>query len=80
MRANRMVYRDYRVEYKMYQADNVHAVIVKADTKEEAYDKAFYEAIPAKEDGCMAYSAWVESVNYVNGKFKRFNTFEGKPY
>ena len=72
-------YRDYRVEYRMFWADEVKAIIVHAATKAEAYDKAVYEAIPQKEND-YAYSAWVESVRYINGRFKRFNTHEGKPY
>lgn len=74
-----MTQRTYRVEYRMYFADKVRAIVVHASNKEEAYDKAFYEAIPAREH-VIPYAAWVESVWYANGKGKRFNTFEGKPY
>lgn len=45
----------------------------------DAYDKAVFEVIPAQKGYCP-YSAWVESTLLKNGKTKRFNTFEGKPY
>ena len=74
-----MAKRAYRIEYRMYEFAEVKAVIVYASNKKEAYDKAYFEAIPEKEGG-IAYAAWVESVMFTNGKFKRFNTFAGKPY
>ena len=69
----------YMVHYKMYQSGEVKAVSVLAKNKADAYDKAVYEAI-VKEQGSLPYSAWVSSVTYQNGNYKRFNTFEGKPY
>lgn len=50
-----------------------------ANNKEEAYEKAFYEAIPERE-GEMPYSAWVSSVTYQNGNVRYFNTSEGNAY
>lgn len=69
----------YYVNYKLYSADKVRGIGFLAKNKIDAYQKAVYELIPAKE-GEMPYSAWVESVTYNNGKCTRFNTFEGKPY
>lgn len=69
----------YAVEYKMFSSGNVRRVFVGARSKADAYDKAVYEAIPAKE-GEPPYSAWVYSVTYNNGNYRTFNTFEGNPY
>lgn len=69
----------YTVKYRLYIADDEHFVDVLARNKEEAYDIAVYDKIPA-ETGEYAYSAWVHSVTYQNGNYKRFKTFEGKPY
>lgn len=69
----------YMVHYKMYASAEVQTVAVLAKSKADAYDKAVYEAI-VKEQGSLPYSAWVTSVTYQNGNYKRFNTFEGKPY
>lgn len=69
----------YYVEYKMYSADQVKGICVGARNKAEAWDRAVYEAIPAAE-GEVPYSAWVASVTYQNGNYRRFNTFEGNPY
>lgn len=69
----------YMVHYKMYASGEVQAVAVLAKNKADAYDKAVYESI-VKEQGGLPYSAWVTSVTYQNGNYKRFNTFEGKPY
>ena len=69
----------YFVEYKMYSADQVRGICVRARNKAEAWDKAVYETIPAVE-GEVPYSAWVASVTYQNGNYRRFNTFEGNPY
>lgn len=68
----------YYVKYKMYEADRVHGIDFLASNKEEAYDKAVYEVIPQNEGG-TPYSAWVSSVTYNNGRYREFNTFEGKP-
>ena len=74
-----MAKRTYRIEYIMHECAEVKAVVVNAENKADAYDKAYFEAIPEAEGG-IAYAAWVESVMFTNGKFKRFNTFAGKPY
>ena len=54
-------------------------VCVAASSKADAYDKAVFEVIPAKEGKCP-FSAWVASVTYQNGNYKEFNTFSGNPY
>lgn len=69
----------YYVKYKMYSADEPRGIVFLADNKIDAYEKAVYELIPEKE-GSIPYSAWVYSVTYNNGKYREFNTFEGKPY
>lgn len=70
----------YTVEYKLYSADEVHKVDVLASNKIEAYDQAMWGDIPYRHDGDYAYSAWVASVTYQNGNYRRFNTHEGMPY
>lgn len=69
----------YHIEYKMQQHGEVFGVDLWAKNKADAYYKAHFEVIPKKE-GSLPYSLWVDSVTYKNGKHKRFNTFEGKPY
>ena len=69
----------YCVKYKMYSTDEPKGIGFLADNKIDAYEKAVYELIPEKE-GSIPYSAWVYSVTYNNGKYRKFNTFEGKPY
>lgn len=69
----------YHVRYRMYQYGEELGIDVPARSKEDAYDKAVYEWIPRRE-GSLPYRAWVSSVTYSNGKYKRFNTIEGKPY
>lgn len=69
----------YYVEYKMHSADQVRGICVVANNKADAYDYAVYEEIPSEEGG-IPYSAWVVSVTYQNGNYRRFNTFEGNPY
>lgn len=68
----------YMVHYKMYGFGEEEAVAVLAKNKVEAYDKAL-DAIE-KEQGSLPYSAWVYSVTYQNGNYKRFNTCEGNAY
>lgn len=68
----------YRVEYRGYGFKD-DAVEVNANSRYEAYDKAFFEIIPEAE-GEMPYSAWVESVTYKSGRVHYFNTCEGLPY
>ena len=69
----------YMVHYRMYQSGEEKAVAVLAKNKADAYDKAVYEVI-VKEQGRPPYSAWVYSVTYQNGKYRRFNTCEGNAY
>lgn len=69
----------YWVKYKLYESAEEKGIDVLATSKADAYDKAVYEAIPERE-GETPYSAWVYSVTYQNGNYKRFNTFEGKAY
>ena len=69
----------YTVEYKLHSAGEVKFVDVIASNKAEAYDEAYWIAIPNKEHE-YAYSAWTASVTYQNGNHRRFNTHEGKPY
>ena len=69
----------YYVKYRDYQTGTEKGIDVLASSKADAYDKAVYEAIPAREGSCP-YSAWVSSVTYNNGNYKRFNTSEGNPY
>jgi hypothetical protein len=69
----------YYIRYRMHEYGEECGISVLARNKEDAYDKAVYDRIPARE-GHMPYSAWVSSVTYSNGKHKRFNTCEGMPY
>jgi hypothetical protein len=70
----------YYVEYHLHDSFSpVKGVDVLAQNKEKAYEIATFEKIPAIE-GTSPYSAWVASVTYNNGNYRRFNTFEGKPY
>lgn len=69
----------YYVCYRLQRNGEEKGIGFLAKNKIDAYQKAVYELIPAKE-GEMPYSAWVESVTYNNGKSKRFNTCEGLPY
>ena len=71
--------KSYYVKYKMHSAGEVLGICVNARSKEEAYDKACYEAIPNREYE-LPYSTWVFEVTYANGKRKFFNTCEGHPY
>ena len=68
----------YTVAYRLNRNGAVWYIDVLAPDKQSAYDIAVYETIPHAEKA-MAYSAWVESVTYKNGKKKYFNTHEGKP-
>ena len=68
----------YRVKYKLHMADGVHDIDVIAKSKAEAYDKVVYEELYKR--GEFPYSAWVYSVTYQNGNYRRFNTHEGNPY
>ena len=53
----------YTVEYKLHSAGEVKFVDVIASNKAEAYDEAYWIAIPNKEHE-YAYSAWTASVTY----------------
>lgn len=68
----------YWVEFRII-GQGVQGIDVLAANKAEAYDKAVFEAIPAKYGECP-YSAWVVSVTYNNGSYRRFNTSEGNAY
>ena len=69
----------YYINYKMLPCGEEFGIDVLAKNKEDAYDKAVYESIPNRE-GRLPYSAWVSSVTYNNGNYKKFNTHEGNPY
>lgn len=70
----------YRVAYKFYKYDSVRHIALLAKSKADAYERAVWEYIPNMWKGDFPYSAWVESVTYQNGNYRRFNTHEGKPY
>lgn len=69
----------YMITFKLYESDTEHSIEVMADSKENAWDMATYEAIPA-ERGEYPYSAWVSAAIYKSGKVHYFNTHEGMPY
>lgn len=70
----------YHIEYKLNGSWELpKGICIPARSKAEAYDRAFYEAIPEKE-GTLPYSAWVYSVTYQNGNYRTFNTSEGNAY
>lgn len=61
----------YTVTYFMRRTTPEEWIAVPARNKMEAYQKAVYEAIPAKE-GELPYEAHVSSVTYQNGNVKYF--------
>ena len=69
----------YTIEYQLSNFNSVKKICVAAKSKHEAYTKAVFTEIPAKE-GEHPYSAWVASVTYQNGNYREFNTFSGNPY
>lgn len=69
----------YTVKYRMTFVGDEKFAVVLAENKAQAYDKATYEAIPAKE-GTVPYSSWVSAVTYNNGNYHTFNTCEGLAY
>lgn len=70
----------YTVEYlENGSYETAKSISILARNKEEAYEKAYYEEIP-KVIGFCPYSAWVSSVTYQNGKYKRFDTYDGKRF
>lgn len=71
--------RCYTVAYKLHKADEPKGHVTMAASKEEAYKQATFYDIPFIT-GEHPYSTWVEGVTYQNGNYRRFNTFEGKPY
>lgn len=71
--------RTYSISYKMNEFDEIKRIRVTADNKEDAYDTAVFDEIPAVENS-YPYSAWVSTVYFKNGDCKDFNTCEGMPY
>lgn len=69
----------YTVYYRSGDDGVQRFIDVFARDKYEAWEKAYFEAIPARESVCP-YSAWVSSITYNNGKQHVFNTSEGNPY
>ena len=69
----------FRVEYKLHSAGEVKGIDVAAKSRADAYRVAVFDKIPQIE-GEQAYSAWVASVTYQNGNYRRLNNFEGKPF
>lgn len=65
----------YTVCYKEYASQKEQTIMVIANNKEEAYEKAVYDEL----GGCV-YSAWVDGVTYNNGNYHRFNACEGLRY
>lgn len=71
----------YWVIYKMDgEWELGKGIMVPAKSKEDAYDKAVNELIPAKEGGHYPYGAYVDNVTYNNGKVHYFNTSMGNCY
>lgn len=70
----------YTVKYMMYCADEEHEIEVEATSKCDAYTKATFEEIPNANDGDHPYSAWVDRVEYRNGRIQYFNTCDGLAY
>ena len=68
----------YTIKYKMTAAENERFVCVLADNKAEAW-LTCKDASRAKEKA-FPRSLWVQGVQYQNGKYKKFNTNEKKPY
>lgn len=59
--------------------DISRGIDVVAESKEDAYEKAVFEVLPAEMGRCP-YSAWVDSVTYSNGNRREFNTGDGNAY
>lgn len=66
----------YTVLYKTHSASEVFEKVVNANS---AYD-AWAAVAFTKVDGEIPYSAWVDLVEYKNGRIHYFNTYEGNPY
>lgn len=69
----------YTVRYILYHSATENYICVLAPSKVAAYDKAVFEDIP-RTTGEQPYAAWVSSVTYNNGNYRKFNTFPGNPY
>lgn len=70
----------YTVHYIMSAwSTEENYICVLASSKAEAYDKAVFEELPRTMGSCP-YAAYVSSVTYSNGNYRRFNTFVGNPY
>lgn len=69
----------YAVHYRVAEASEIKKIYVSARSKAQAYNEAAYIAIP-KAEGTFPYSAWVASVTYQNGNYRKFNTCEGITY
>ena len=69
----------YLVKYRTYMTGEEKEIEVLARSAAEAYEKAMFELIPAR-DGALPYSAWVQSVTFSNGRVHYFNTCEGLAY
>lgn len=67
MRSNKA----YTVAYRMAMHQPERHIDVLASSKEDAWAKAFHEAIPEKE-GETPYVAWLHSVTYQNGNCRYF--------
>lgn len=68
----------YTVYYRMYKHGEAKSAVALAKNKADAYYKVI-DAIE-KVQGSSPYSAWVYSVTYKNGNYRRFNTCEGNAY
>lgn len=66
--------RNYEIEYKTFDADDVHRMTITAKDKLDAYYKAMYEELEE-----LPYSLWVSGYIKKDLEFVRFNTHEGKP-
>lgn len=69
----------YFVKYRAFMTGEEEGIEVRARSAAEAYEKAIFDLIPAK-DGALPYSAWIYSVTYSNGNVHYFNTCEGLAY
>ena len=73
--------RAYTVKYRTYDGD-VKEMCILAQTKADAYEKAFFERIPTVE-GETPYSAWVDgytTLTHGGYKYHAFKTSEGNAY
>lgn len=61
----------YYVKYQMHGEDGTKGIEVLAPNKTQAYFEAMYNKIPKKENRTPVI-AWVSSVTYNNGNYKKF--------